>query len=144
MYKTVVVAFDESEPASRALSTAIEIAHLNGADLRLITVSEPLPAYTAFVDAAMPGVHQRLLEERHAFYRELQDTALQQAASSGVNAQGVVIEGDEVAIIVDYVHDSAADLLVIGRRHHAGMTGFWPGTVHEIAERSRCSILGVY
>jgi nucleotide-binding universal stress UspA family protein len=144
MYKTIVVALDESEHAGRALASAIQLARLTGAELRLVTVSEPLPAFTAFVDYAMPGAHQQLLEQRRLFYSELQQTALQQAASAGLTVQGVIVEGDEVSAIVDYIVDSGADLLVIGRRHHSSVHGLGGGTVHEIGERARCSILGVY
>jgi len=144
MYKTFVVAFDESEQASRALASAIELARITGAQLRLVTVSEPLPAFTAFVDAAMPGVHRQLLEQRRIFYRQLQETALQRVTSAGLAVQAELIEGDEVSAIVDYLINAGADLLVIGRRHHASAHGLWGGTVHEIAEKSRCNILAVY
>jgi nucleotide-binding universal stress UspA family protein len=144
MYKTIVVAFDESKQAGHALTAAIELARLTGAELRLVTVSEPLPAFTAFVDYAMPGVHGQLLEQRRLYYSELQQTALKQAATAGLTVQAVVIEGDEVSAIVDYIVESRADLLVIGRRHHSSVHGLGGGTVHEIGERARCSILGVY
>ena len=45
MYKRMIVAYDESPEAKRALTHAIELAKVMGAELRLVTVSEPLPAY---------------------------------------------------------------------------------------------------
>jgi len=66
------------------------------------------------------------------------------AAESGQAADGVIVEGDEVQGIVDSVASWNADLLVIGRRHHSSpFTRMWGGTVHEIAERTKCTILGV-
>jgi nucleotide-binding universal stress UspA family protein len=50
VYKRMMVAYDESPEAKRALTRAIELAKLMGAELRLVTVSEPLPAFVAYAD----------------------------------------------------------------------------------------------
>lgn len=87
---------------------------------------------------------QVLVEERENFYNKLQEEAKALAAESGVVADSVIVEGDEVQGIVDSVTSWNADLLVIGRRHHSSpFTRMWGGTVHEIAERTKCNILGV-
>jgi len=144
MYKKIVVAFDESKEARRALTDAIELARQLEAELRIVTVSEPLPAYAAFMDAELPGAKHALLQERNEFYGKLQETAIQEATKSGVHAKAVVVEGDETQAIVDHIAAWGADLLVIGRRHHSPMSRLWGGTVHNIAEKSCCSILAVY
>jgi nucleotide-binding universal stress UspA family protein len=96
------------------------------------------------MDAEIPGARQKLLDERNAFYRDLQKEALKQATAAGVSVEGAVVEGDEVQAIVDHIVAYGADLLVIGRRHHSTMSRLWGGTVHNIAEKARCSILAVY
>ena len=144
VYRKMIVAYDESPEAERALTRAIELAKLMGAELRLVTVSEPLPAYVAYADVGFPGSKQMLAEERRNFYNKLQEEAKVRAAESGLVADGVIVEGDEVQSIVDSITSWHADLLVIGRRHHSSpFTRMWGGTVHEIAERTRCNILGV-
>jgi len=144
VYKRVMVAYDESPEAKRALTHAIEMAKLMGAELRLVTVSEPLPAYVAYADVAFPGSTTIMAVERQNFYNKLQEEAKAHAAESGQAADAVIVEGDEVQGIVDSVASWHADLLVIGRRHHSlPFTGMWGGTVHEIAERTSCNILGV-
>lgn len=107
-------------------------------------VSEPLPAYAAFMDTEVPGARQKLADERNAFYAELQQQAIGEATAAGIKAEAVVVEGEEVQAIVDAIAAWGADLLVIGRRHHSTMSRLWGGTVHNIAEKSRCSILAVY
>jgi nucleotide-binding universal stress UspA family protein len=140
----MMVAYDESPEAKRALVRAIELAKLMEAELRLVTVSEPLPAYVGFADAAFPGSKQMLAEERQSFYDKLQEEAKARAAEGGMVADGVIVEGDEVDSIVNSITSWHADLLVIGRRHHSSpLTRIWGGTVHEIAERTRCNILAV-
>lgn len=144
MYKKIVVALDESKEAKRALTSAIELAGQLKAGLTILTVSEPLPSYAAFMDAEMPGAREKLLDERNAFYCGLQKESVAQAFASGIQAKAVIVEGDEVQSIVDHIAANGVDLLVIGRRHHATMSRLWGGTVHNIAEKSRCSILAVY
>ena len=144
MYKKMMVAYDESPEAKRALTRAIELAKMLGAELRLVTVSEPLPAYVAYADVGFPGSKRMLVDERQNFYNKLQEEAKVLAAESGLVADGVIVEGDEVDSIVDSITSWHADLLVIGRRHHSSpLTRIWGGTVHEIAERTRCNILAV-
>lgn len=144
MYKNIVVALDESEQAKRAQMIAIELAKQIGASIHFLTVSEPLPAYAAFMDAGLPGARQMLLEGRIAFYQDLQKEAMEQAVAVGLKPYGTVIEGDEVQRIVDHLDSSGADLLVLGPRHHGGTSNLWGGTVHSIAEKVRCSILAVF
>jgi nucleotide-binding universal stress UspA family protein len=144
VYKRLMVAYDESPEAKRALTHAIELAKLMGAELRLVTVSEPLPAYVAYADVGFPGAKRMLADERQNFYNHLQEEAKVRAAEGGLAADGVIVEGDEVTSIVDSITSWNADLLVIGRRHHSSpLTRIWGGTVHEIAERTRCNILAV-
>ena len=144
MYEKMMVAYDESPEAKRALTHAIELAKLVGAKLRLVTVSEPLPGYVNYVDAAFPGSRQLLLEERENFYNELQAQAKANAAENGVTADSVIVQGNEVESIVESIKSWKADLLVIGRRHHTSpLSRMWGGTVHEIAERTNSAILAV-
>lgn len=85
-----------------------------------------------------------LLDERSAYYRELQKGAMAQASAAGLNVQGLVIEGEEVQTITDRIAEYNPDFLVLGRRHHTAMIELWSGTVHKIAETVRCNILAVY
>ncbi len=144
MYKKIMIAFDESAAAKRALSSAVELAKELKADLRLLTESEPLPVYAAFMDSELPGARQALLEERNSFYKDLQSEGIKHAEERGIAVEGIIVEGEEVQAIADQIADWGADLLVIGRRHHSdAVSRIWGGTVHNIAERVQCSILAV-
>lgn len=145
MYKKIVIALDESAEAKRALTSALALAKQLGAELCVVTVSEPLPVYAAFMDSEMPGARQTLLDERNEFYCKLQNAAIEEATAAGIAAKAIIVEGDEIQGIVNFIAEWGADLLVIGRRHHASaMSRLWGGTVHNIAEKVRCSILAVY
>ena len=85
MFKKIVVAYDESPEAKRALTAAIDLANQLRAELRLITVREPLPAYAAYVEAAFPGSERIFGDERHTFYEDLQKEAKAQALAHGLS-----------------------------------------------------------
>lgn len=144
MFKKIIVAYDESPEAARALSTAIELAKQLNAELHLITVREPLPAYLGYAEAGFPGAGRTVADERQLFYRNLHHKAKAQAAAQGITLEGDIFEGDEIQSLIDCIEKWQADLLVIGRRHHPStFARFSTGTVHEVAERTRCSILAV-
>ena len=84
------------------------------------------------------------IEERNSFYKDLQSEGIRNAEECGIAVEGIIVEGEEVQAIADQIADWGADLLVIGRRHHAGaVSRIWGGTVHNILERVQCSILAV-
>ncbi len=144
MYKKIIVAYDESPEAKRAMSAGIELAHKLQAELRIVSVREPLPAYVAYAEVSFPGSHRALADERHLFYENLQQEAKDQALAHGIVAEGVILEGNETKVLVDDLNHWHADLLVIGRRHHPSFGArFLSSTVHEIAEKVHCSILAV-
>ena len=144
MFKKILVAYDESPEAARALATAIDLTKQLNAQLHLVTIREPLPAYLGYAEAAFPGSRRVLTDERQLFYRNLHHKAKAQAEAQGLTIEGEIIEGNEVESLADCIQSWQADLFVIGRRHHPStFARFSTGTVHEVAERTRCSILAV-
>lgn len=145
MYKKIMIAFDESAEAKRALSSGVELARELKANVRLLTVSAPLPVYAAFMDSELPGGRQALLDERNEFYRKLQSEEMKRAEECGLKVEGIIVDGDEVEAIVENIGKGGADLLVIGRRHHSARSRvFGVGPCRNIAEKVRCSILALY
>lgn len=83
MFPHIMAAFDDSRQATRALEVAIELAKQLNTGLYRIAASEQLPSYTAFIDVEMPGGRRMLLDERSAYYRELQGSAMTQLSAPG-------------------------------------------------------------
>jgi nucleotide-binding universal stress UspA family protein len=53
-------------------------------------------------------------------------------------------EGEEVDVIVRFVHRYKADLLVVGLHQHAlHISRLW-STVYQVAQDAPCSVLGVH
>jgi nucleotide-binding universal stress UspA family protein len=99
----IMSAFDDSRQATRAFEVAVDLAKQLRTELYLITVSEPLPSYTASIDVEMPGGRRVLLNERSAYYRELQGSAMTQLSAAGLDVRGLVIEGAEVQATIDRI-----------------------------------------
>jgi nucleotide-binding universal stress UspA family protein len=144
MFRRVVVAYNESPEAQRALFSAIQLAKALNADLQTITALSDLPAYTAFAEAAGPEVSQVLQDDRLKFYRKLQDKARVQAENHGIELHSHLLEGRPVEAIVDFLRQQKADLLVIGLHQHDFYVARLWSTVYELAQDAPCSVLGVH
>ena len=139
MIHKILVAYDESAEAGRALQASIELAKTLGAELTVVTVLEPLPGYYSFAVSSVPAWNWT--EEKRIRYGALQAEARQQAKAAGVVFDAELINGDEVNTIVECAKKHHSDLLVLGmRKHNWLMTGH---TSQDIAERAPCAVLGI-
>src|SRR5580700_10241197 len=139
MIHKIMVAYDESAEAGRALQASIELAKTLGAELSVVTVLEPLPGYYSFAVSSVPAWNWT--EEKRVRYSALQAEARQQAKAAGIVLDAELISGDEVGSIVKCAKRHNADLLVLGMRKHSWlMTGH---TAQDIAERAPCAVLGI-
>jgi nucleotide-binding universal stress UspA family protein len=114
MFKKILVGYDGSEGAKKALRTAIDVAKHYGAELHSISVEEDLPHYAATV-----GEVQEAKAEKNGYFARLIEEAKAMAAQEGVALHGKVVAGHEVETIVDYVKDHSFDLVVIGFMGHS-------------------------
>lgn len=144
MYKKIAVAYNESPEARRALASAIHLAKILGAELRLITIVEGLPAYNAYAYAADPSLARILLEDQSNGYQQLQAEARETALRQGVQVVLHLLDGEVADGLVEFLGHDKPDLLVIGlHRRTSHISRLW-STVYEIAQKAPCSILGVH
>jgi nucleotide-binding universal stress UspA family protein len=141
MFHKIMVAYDDSPEAGRALRLSIELAKALRAELSLVTVLEPLPSYYSFAMSAVPAVHWTETEEKRARYSALQAEARQQAKAAGLVIDAELISGDEVGTIIDCTKRHHSDLLVLGMRKHGWlMAGH---TAKDLTKRAPCALLGI-
>jgi nucleotide-binding universal stress UspA family protein len=138
MFRNIMVAFDESTEAKKALNTAIELAKALSAELDVVTILEPLPIYFSFSTLAAPVIDWS--DERRTRCIALQIEARQLAEVAGIIFRTELVSGDEVSSIIECAKKYRADLLVLGMRKHRLLIGH---TTHDIAEHSPCPLLGV-
>jgi len=141
MFHKIMVAYDESSEAARALRASIDLAKALRAELNVVTVLEPLPSYYSFAISAVPAVHWTETEEKRARYSALQAEARRQAKAAGLVLDTELISGDEVGTIIDCTKRHHSDLLVLGMRKHGWlMAGH---TAKDLTERAPCALLGI-
>jgi nucleotide-binding universal stress UspA family protein len=139
MFHKIMVAYDDSPEAGRALHVAIELAKALRAELSVVTVLEPLPSYYSFATIVVPAF--LWTEEKRARYSTLQAEAKQQAKDAGLVIDAELISGNEVGTIIDCTKRHHSDLLVLGMRKHSWlMAGH---TAKDLTERAPCALLGI-
>jgi nucleotide-binding universal stress UspA family protein len=138
MFKTILHANDGSEPAFKALTLAIRMAKQDGAALHLICVEEipPMPEFIEEVREAR-GIAARR-------FHTVMERARRLAAMEGVQLQTHTRSGHPVRVIVEFVGEIGADLLVIGATGHSALYERMVGSrADRIVQLAECPVLVV-
>lgn len=138
MFHKIMVAYDESPEANRALESAIELTKALEAELSIVTVIEPPPAYFSWAVSALPSV--RWNDGKRRKYALLQADARERAKGAGLWLETQLVNGDEVHSIIECAKKYQADLLVLGMQQHTLLMGH---TGKDVADRSPCTLMGV-
>lgn len=142
MFNRILIAYDESKEACKALETGMRLACELHAKATLLTVLEPLPGYVHMACAVAPHFPEQVHHERRTRMEEAQAKAKQRAAECGLQIETLLVEGDEIEAILEATRKMHADLLVMGlHRHVPGIE--WSGTMRCIANETPCPILAV-
>lgn len=140
MFSKILVAYDASPEADKALRAGINLAKALNAELGLVSVIEPYPAYYSFAVSEFALSPSQWREENLAKYISVQEKARQQARKAGLWLDTELVDGDEVGSIVDCAERYGAELVILGMRKHKLLTGH---TAKDIAERAPCAVLGI-
>jgi nucleotide-binding universal stress UspA family protein len=147
MYKKVLIALNDSQPAERALLRAIAMAEIENGDLFVVVVNEALPTFEFIVWSISGSFFNELeLEDaRRDLSRWLLSDAQKQAQGHSIHLHSILVEGKPVNSILEAVHQVQADLLVFGITPHSELGGLIFGsTTSELAQQARCDVLGVH
>src|SRR5712691_4806871 len=91
MFRKILVGTDFSEPADAARRMAIDLARRLGAEIEIVHVEEPLPAY-AFSEGALPDLPRLQEKVRSSAERQLEDKA-KEARGAGIPVRTTVSRG---------------------------------------------------
>ncbi len=137
MFRKILVAYDGSEGANRALNAGIDLAKRYGAELQAIAVVEKLPHFAATV-----GEVKEALRELTARYEWTSQEAVRLAKQQGIELHTKVQPGHEVEVIVNYAKEGKFDLLVIGFSGHSHAFGrVMGGTAQNLARLAPCTVM---
>lgn len=111
MFERILVAYDGSENAKRALLQGIELAKLFNSRLFVVEAIDVTVFYNAGI---LPPLSALKDLEKKAKADMAEATEL--AKSQGVDVITDVIEGDPATSVLDYAEKNNVDLIVVGSR----------------------------
>jgi len=139
MFKKILVAYDGSEGAKKALKVAIDLAKKDNAELHSISVEEGVPHYAATI-----GEVDEFRKEANEFFKKINDEAVEEAKKEGIELHTKVQAGHEVETIVQYAKEGKFDLLMVGFMGHSKIFGrVWGSTSQNITKLSPCTVIVV-
>ncbi|HEV2225258.1 MAG TPA: universal stress protein [Nitrososphaerales archaeon] len=140
-YKTILVCYDGSDNALRALQKGIVVAKESGGELTVIVAAD-----TRSFAARNLGRYFRDMRKYIIDYCEEQlSKAVETAENGGVSSvRGSVEEGHPVDMILAKAFDVDAELIVVGRRGLRGIQRHLLGSVSSsVVGQSTCDVLVV-
>jgi nucleotide-binding universal stress UspA family protein len=134
--KTIVVGFDGSPAAERALERAAELSGTDGRVV-IVTATVTVPAM-GVVDE--PILDSPSVEERDA----LLERGATRLRSAGVEAAPVAVEGGPADALVEVARAEGADLIVVGSTGSGYVTRAIVGsTAENVIRQAPCDVLVV-
>lgn len=135
-FERILVAIDGSEPGSRALDKAVELAQVLGATLTALAIEGPLPAYAATI-----GEVEEVKREKDAYFRQLAAQARAHAAEAGVSMEVEIRAGHAAELISHFAAEGGFDLVVLGHRGHFLRDHLLGSTADRVAEHAPCPVM---
>ncbi|WP_158792060.1 universal stress protein [Granulicella sp. L60] len=142
VYEKILIAYDGSTEAERALDEGVRLAQALGSHVTLATIAEPMPGYYGLAVVVAPEAPDQFRQDQLQRLGSLQVKASELAKAHGVTIETTLIEADEVTGILEAATALKANLIVVGLRRHDQHLE-WVGTVRQIANRTPCPILAV-
>lgn len=139
MFKKVIWATDGSENADRAMSTAVEMAATDGAELHVVHIVEKLLSGRASGMDAFANEDQ-MKAKIHAQAESIaRETGLSTTTHVSVGMTDRI--GNRIADIAD---DTGADVIVVGTRGHGALGSLVLGGVTQrLLHVAHCPVLAV-
>lgn len=146
MFKSILVATDGSDLASKALDAALDLARLNGADLTVLTTTDPVISSVGAggfgtIDAG--PILARLEEAYAAQAADLLAEARHKIQDAGAKAETIHLPDHRPADgIILTARDKSADLIIMGSHGRRGLNRLLLGSqAAEVLSRSTIPVL---
>jgi len=125
MFRSILVAWDGSEHAKRALGETVDLARTQEARLTLLTVAPPLRAWPGYVppvsEAELVSAAEQTLAEGEALVPE------------GIPVSGLTATGDPGMELLKRTKAAGHDLIVMGSRGRGAIRSAVLGSVSHFA-----------
>jgi len=138
----IVLGYDGSENARRALDRTIELARSSDAELVIVYYVDIKPLETFAAKRFLVDIKSKMVEDA----MNLVSDASQRAKQVGVKniRTSVLQDGDPADAILSAALTNSADLIVVGRRGIRGIERFLLGSVSSrVVDHATCDVLVV-
>jgi nucleotide-binding universal stress UspA family protein len=136
MFKNILIAVDGSEHALRAARVAGEMARCMQADLRVVTVFDPIPAYLG-----QPNLEDVLVERLNHAEKALKD-ALQEIGTIPGKLTQETLQGPAAEAILAVIDAREIDLVVMGVRGLGRLGSLFLGSQSQkVVGHATCPVL---
>ncbi|ARM75701.1 universal stress protein [Acidianus manzaensis] len=140
MFKHILVAYDGSSHAKKALDIAIDLAKKYEAKLDVIEVVDS----SVFAGAGLAPVPSDVIESIYNRAKADIEDAKKAAKDKGIDAEGVVLEGDPATAILEYTNKNNVDLIVTGSRGLSTLKRIFLGSVStRIVQEAKVPVIVV-
>jgi len=126
VYEVIVAAVDGSAGGYAALARAVELAKCFQARLIALSVEEGLPRYAATISEV-----DDWKEQKDRYFAEVRAEAKRIAAEHEISLQHRIGIGHAADVIVRFVDEVGADLVVLGYKGHSRIAQFVIGTTAQ-------------
>ena len=142
MFTRIVVGTDGSETASEAVSRAVEVAKLAGAQLDIVSAYEPVPKRRVEAEQeGAPADVQYGINPREDVNIVL-DAAAAKARQEGVEVQTHPVEANPADAILEVAEKVGADLIVVGNKGMTGARRYLLGSVpNNVSHHASSSVM---
>lgn len=137
MYRKILLAYDGSEGAEKALVAGINLAKVHQAQIWVLAVQERLPRFSGTIDEVQE--EKALADEQ---YGKLLEAAKVKAKEAGIEIKTLMRPGHPAQTIVAVAKEGKFDLVLVG---HTGLSGVWAAflgtTAEKVSRHAPCSVL---
>jgi len=138
MFTRILLAYDGSHHAQRALAVTLDLAQRYGAKVYAVSVAH-VPEFADTRDEVNGA-----LEDASNFYDKLLREAREAASRKGIELETRVVPGHPADALARFAEEKGCDLIVVGARGRSGVTRYILGSASEAVVRyAHCSVLVV-
>jgi nucleotide-binding universal stress UspA family protein len=147
MIKKIIVPVDGSEHSDRALSYALDLAEKYSAEIKLLSVAQPViamgPLYS-IQPMMSPSSTSMYVKEIEVAHKKMLEKALKKAKETKpkIRISEQLVNGRPAERIVEIANKESCDLIVMGSRGAGGIKEFFLGSVSDrVADEASCPVL---